>query len=238
MARLVGDRTWIVRGHTMQLPITFSARAAAAVFRAERGVVDELLSDTPLRAAALGRHALSVLLGVHYDRGDLGSYDEVGVGVLARGSAGRVGLYLCDLPVTQELTCEAGQHIWGLPKWLMSAELAVSDGDTTVSIADQGRPVLRASLRHRRFPVACPFPVVLPTWAFLDRGAQAGVLLQGALRVRLPQVRVGRGEVALELGAHPMADKMRLLGMTGRPLAAVTASVHGALGASVAIGGG
>jgi hypothetical protein len=141
-------------------------------------------------------------------------------------------LYLCDLPVTQEFTLEAGRDIWGLPKWLMTAELSLSDRDTTVSISDEGQPVVRAVLRHRGLPLTFPVPVSVPTWTYLDRGAQAGVLLRGDLRVSLTRVRAGRGELAVELGAHAMAERMRRLGMTRRPLVTATAAVHGALGAS------
>jgi hypothetical protein len=232
MAHLEGERTWVVQGRAVQLPVSFDARATAAVFRADRSAVAELLSGTPLRPAALGRQAVSVLLCAHYGRGDLGSYDEVGVGVLARDAVGRTGLYLCDLPVTQEFTLEAGQDIWGLPKWLMTAELALSDRETTTSISDRGEPVLRAALRHRGLPVASPLPVPVPTWAYPDRGAQAGVLLRGALLLGLSRVRVGRGELTLELGGHAMADRMRLLGMPSGPWVCVTARIHGTLGAS------
>jgi hypothetical protein len=57
-----------------------------------------------------------------------------------------------------------------------------------------------------------------PLWSRLNRGAQAGVLLRGAMSISMHGVRAGRGRAHVQLGDHPMAAKMAALGMTGRPL--------------------
>ncbi|CAJ62449.1 MULTISPECIES: acetoacetate decarboxylase family protein [Frankia] len=91
--------------------------------------------------------------------------------------------------------------------------------------------------------VRVPFPVVvrIPLWCVLPDGPRAGVLLRGAMPVRLHGVRLGRGRTRVELGSHPMAERMAALGMTGRPLLTVTAfRLRGELGAfsAVAVRGG
>lgn len=52
------------------------------------------------KALDLARQAFSMLMLVRYGEWALGSYDEVGVGLLARGPGRRFGLHVVHLPVT------------------------------------------------------------------------------------------------------------------------------------------
>jgi len=239
MAQLIADDRWDIQGTPVQLPVTFPhARFSAAVFTAERAAVDKVVARTPLRAASVGRRTVSMLFCAHYDDWPLGRYDEVGVGVLVHGPDGGIGLFLSDLPVTQDRTREAGQDLWGLPKWLMEAELVFSHRSTEVRVADQGRPVLAARFGHGPLRVPFPIPAVLPIWAYLDHGVQAEKLLRGSMPNRMSGTRVGRGELLLELGDHPMASRMRDLGMTRRPLLTLSVDrLRGTIGTSQVVGG-
>jgi len=162
---------------------------------------------------------------LHYDDWALKSYDEVGVGLLALGPGGRPGLYLADLPVTGAFSREAGQDLWALPKWIMECDLRFGAAATEVAV----RGAFSGTLRHGgvRLPGVRAF---LPTWSYLEHGAQAGRLLRGRVPMRLSGVRVGR-QCAISLGDHPMAGRMRVLGMLGRPLLTVHADrLRGPLG--------
>jgi hypothetical protein len=233
VAQRVGPDTWTIQGETVTLPVTITdARITAAVFTASAGAARRLLSGTPLRPVLFAGRAVSVLMCIHYPEWALKSYDEVGVGLLVRGRRGLPGLHLLDLPVTGEFTREAGQDFWALPKWVMDADLRFGADETTVVVRDGGAEVMRATLTHPRRRLPFGVRSSLPAWSYLGHGAQARRLLHGRVPMNLDGARVGRGAATVRLGApHPMGERMRALGMLGRPLLTVHAArLSGSLG--------
>ncbi|EIV92245.1 acetoacetate decarboxylase family protein [Frankia sp. QA3] len=287
MARTARAGTWRVHDRSISLPVTITdARAAVAVFRASPDAARGVLAGTGLTPWTVAGQAVGVLGVVRYGPWVLGRYDEVAVGVAVRGPGGRRGLHLVDLPVTGSFTRDAGRAIWSLPKWLMTAEVHLTDDATSVVVETApaaprhplpparrdatdtaasdtqasdtqasdtqasdtqasgyavGRGgggagggaefVLRARLGAGRVRVPFPVRVRIPLWSVLPDGPRAGVLLRGAMPVRLRGVRLGRGRARVELGSHPMAGRMAALGMTRRPLLTVTATgLRGQLG--------
>jgi Acetoacetate decarboxylase (ADC) len=217
VAERIGAGTWSIQGETVTLPVTITdARITAAVFTAPAADARRVLDGVPLRPLTVFGRAFTLLMFVHYGEWALKSYDEVGVGLLAVGPRGRPGLHLVDLPVTGAFTREAGQDFWGLPKWLMSADLTFGGDATEVTVRDGGAEVMHASVGagRLRLPVGTRF--TLPSWSFLGHGAQAGRLLRGRLPMNLSGIRVGRGGYAVRLGEHSMTVKMRALGMLER----------------------
>jgi hypothetical protein len=219
MGELVATRTWRVQGQTITLPVRFTdAELAAAVFTARPADAATCLAGTGLRPFTVAGRALSVLMLVHYGEWVLGDYDEVGVGLLTRGPGGRRGLHIVDLPVTGELTREAGQDIWALPKWLMRSDLSFDGRSASITVHDGDTFVVRAALRAGRLGVPFTVPARTAVWSKVDRGAQAGALLRGVAAVSSRGLHAGRGSTSIELGDHPMAEHMAALGMTRRPL--------------------
>ena len=222
MAERVGDGVWTLQGETVTLPVEItSARLTSAVFTTPVASARAVLEGAPLRPFSLLGRAFGVLMCVHYDDWALKSYDEVGVGLLVRGPSGPPGLHFVDLPVTGAFTREAGQDFWALPKWLMDADLRFSKMETDVVVRDRTDEVMRASFRHGRIRLPFDLRSSLPAWSYLERGAQAGSLLRGAVPMHLSGVRLGRGAFRVGLGHHPMAARMRALGMGSRPLITV-----------------
>lgn len=238
MGELVAGKTWRGQGETITLPVRITdAEMAAAVFTVRPREVTTCLGGTGLRPLTLAGRGFSVLMLVRYGEGVLGSYDEVGVGLFTRGPGGRPGLYLLDLPVTGELTREAGQDFWALPKWLMRCTLTFEGPSASVTVHDGDTFVMRASLRAGRMSVPFGTRATVPTWSKLDWGAQAGVLLRGAVSMNVHAARFGRGSVRVQLGHHPMAGRMAALGMTRRALLTLHARrLSGALDAFEAVG--
>jgi len=222
VAERIAADTWAIQGETITLPVTITdARLTAAVFTCPAANARDILAPTPLRPLVARGRAVSVLLCIHYGEWALKSYDEVGIGLLTLGPGGRPGLHLVELPVTGAFTREAGQDFWALPKWLMDAALTFGDASTTVTVRDGDREVMRARVRHGRRVLPAPVRAWLPVWSYLDHGAQAGSLLRGRVPMNLSGVRLARGacDVRLPPGdLHPMASRMRMLGMLGRPL--------------------
>jgi hypothetical protein len=225
VAQRIAAGTWSIQGRTVTLPVTIpGARITSAVFAAPAAEARGLLAETPLEPLVLGGRVFSLLMCVHYGEWALGSYDEVGVGLLATGPGRKPGLHFLDLPVTGEFTREAGQDFWGLPKWMMDADLRFGPRETDVVVRDGGAEVMRASFRHGRRRLGVPVRASVPSWSYLEYGAQAHRLLRGRVPMNLTGVRLGVGGVSVRLGApHPMADRMRALGMLGRPLLTVAA---------------
>jgi hypothetical protein len=221
MAERVGAGAWTIQGETVTLPVTITdARMSAAVFTAPAAGARQVLADVPLEPFVLFGRAISLLMTVHYPEWALKTYDEVGVGLLVRGPRGVPGLHIVDLPVTGAFTREAGQDFWALPKRLMDADLSFGSSATSVTVRDDGAEVLHATIRNGKLPFRTR--VSLPTWSYLDHGAQAGRLLRGRLPMRLSRARLGRGGFDVRLGEHPMTRRMRALGMLGRPFLTVT----------------
>jgi hypothetical protein len=225
MAELIADRTWAIQGRTINLPVRLEgAEFACAIFGADPSAAAELLSGAALRPFTIAARSFSVLLLVHYPDWALGSYDEVGIGVLARGPGGRSpAVHILDLPVTEPFTLEAGRDVWALPKWLMSADLRFRDTEATVAIHDRGTFVMRARLQAGRLGLPFRLPAKMPALNRIDHGAQAGVLLRGTGAMSVRGTHLGRGRCDVDLGEHPMAHRMRALGMTRRPLLTVHA---------------
>ncbi|MCM4085029.1 acetoacetate decarboxylase family protein [Paractinoplanes hotanensis] len=233
MAERIGDGVWTLQGEKVTLPVQItSARFTAAVFTARSEQARSVLAGTPLRPFSVFGRAITMIMCIHYDEFALKSYDEVGVGLLVRGPSGPPGLHMVDLPVTGAFTREAGQDFWALPKWLMDADLRFSKMETDVVVRDRATEVVRASFRHGR--VRLPFAVqsALPAWSYLDHGAQAGRLLRGQVPMQLSGARLGRGAFRVRLDDdHPMAARMKALGMTRKPFLTVHADrLHGPLG--------
>lgn len=225
VATLLDDGSWEIQGTRLRFPVRIRrARAACATYlvRTERarplvaGTGLDLVSvagRTPLFLALVGYHA-----GGPGRANDLGDYDEVGVAFLAR-HRGRTGPYVHQLPVTQAFTMEAGRALWGLPKWLGGAELAIEGAGARCHLTDDaGRHVLTAVLRALPLRLPGTVPAALTALAPHPGGVYAS-----AVRARVGGVRVGRG-ASLVLGhGHPMAEELRALRLPRRPLAVVTA---------------
>ena len=141
---------------------------------------------------------------IDYRDNDLGDYNEVSIALFVRKRGDRKGVpyigaaadmmrgllptHIIHLPVNQSFTCEAGKAIWGFPK------------------SKDGQNVLKLSLPmggKRNFPEQA-----LCTYSYID-----GVLHKTPFMSSAEDLGVGMGGAELELGAHPIADELRSLGL-------------------------
>lgn len=123
--------------------------------------------------------------------------------------------------MTQAFTLEAGRELWGLPKWLATADLDVDGPGASCRLATaDGTHVLSVALRAGRW--ALPGSVRGRLAALAPR---AGAVLASRVRARASGIRLGTGGALVEAGGgHPMADEVRALGLPGRR-AVLTATV-------------
>jgi hypothetical protein len=214
MATKLDDGSWEVQGKRLTFPVRIGdAGAACAAYPVRAARAAALLEGTGLEPVAVAGWALAVVGLVDYRVNDLGAYDELALALPVR-FRGRTGVHITQLPVTETFTMEAGRALWGLPKWLGTAELDIRGSRATGHLAHEGRHVLTAALST--LPFALPGTVPGAVTAFAPRD---GVMLASPVRARLRGIRVGLGAGTLVLGSgHPMADELRSLGLPRRPL--------------------
>jgi len=225
MATHPAPDVWEVQGTQIDLPVrTGTAKFAGAVWRPSRAAVDAQLEPYGLTSAGRWERGLAILVCVVYpDDFVLGGYDEVGIGVFATGPGGP-GLFVLELPVTGAFTREAGQEIWGLPKWLMTSDADIGGSRSTMTISEGDVPIMDATIRTGRLALPLPAPSAGRTWARAVEGPHAGNLLRGRTTMKFRGLRLGRGRgTSITWGEHRMADRARALGMDRRPFATFSA---------------
>jgi hypothetical protein len=218
-----GD-SYRIQGRTVTIPcVVRDASSATATWLVPTRAARALLPTSDLEIAQVlpGRGLLSIAC-IDYRENDLGDYDEVSVAffVRKRGATrgvsylatlvdmmrGTLPTHIIHLPVTQSFTCEAGQRIWGFPKTVDEIDFDTGGGRARCTWNKDGQNVLRISMPvggKRDFPEQ-----TLSTYSYID-----GVLhrTQFASSAGVLGVRLGGAEI--ELGAHPIADELRSLGL-------------------------
>jgi hypothetical protein len=213
-----------IQGRTVTLPcVVRDACSATATWLVDSRAAQSLLRGPELEVAevAPGRGLLSISC-IDYIDNDLGDYNEVSIALFVRKHGERRGLpylgsivdmmrgllptHIIHLPVNQSFTCEAGRRIWGFPKTVDEIDFDTS-GERARCIWDRdGQTVLKLSAPiggSRRFPEQ-----TLSTYSYIDGALHETRFVSSAegLGIRL-------GAVELELGAHPVADELRTLGL-------------------------
>ena len=220
VATPLDDGSWEIQGRRLTLPVRITdASAASATYLVRTSAASRLVAGTGLSLVSVAGRTPLVLGFITYRAGDLGSYHEVAVALLARHRR-RTGSYIRQMPVTETFTLEAGRALWGLPKWLARAELDITGRAATCRLsADSGALVLTAALRTLPWRIPLTVPGALTALApYGDR------VLASRLRGRIGGVRFGFRDATVELGAgHPMADELRATGLPRRPVATLTA---------------
>lgn len=119
---------------------------------------------------------------------------------------GRLPTHILHLPVNQSFTCEAGRVIWGFPKTLDEIDFDTS-GDRARCIWNRdGQNILKISMPlggGRALPEQ-----ELSTYSYIR-----GELHRTRFVSRAEHLGVRMGKVSLALGAHPIADDLRSLGL-------------------------
>lgn len=170
--------------------------------------------------------AMVALAAVDYLDGDLDTYHEVAVSVLVRAhdarpgadartharelAGGRIGAFIHDLPVDQSFTCEAGNTIWGYPKWIAEIDLVAHNRSTACVVRAEGGHQLTLEVSERG---VLPMPKQMPpTYSWRD-----GVLRRIEWEVSTVGGRARPGGARLTLGERgPMAEMLRKLQLPRR----------------------
>ena len=173
------------------------------------------------------RHRTVTWTGADGATRTLAPYGEVGVtaGVLAgpaarEGARPATGGFVLQLPVTSREARDLGRAEWGLPKWLADVDVLDAPDRQTVRLSEDGTEVLVHTVRARG-------PALRGSRSRTFWSVRDGRLVETAVPVLARwQARPGPRGAELVLGAHPVADGLRELGLSTAPLAAFRSVEH------------
>lgn len=234
-----------IQGRQLTLPVHVrDADSWAAQFLVPANAAQEIVDPTGLEVATpLPGRAVVNIAFVDYRDSDLDAYHELAIAFLVRKDEavggttrdkvreffrGQIGVYIHQLPVTQEFTLEAGRTIWGYPKFLADIDITRERRRVVCSLAHEGEYVLTLEVREGG-PIRLP-QRDLPTYSNAD-----GVLLRTEWNQEA-NTRARLGGASLELGSHPIADELRSLGLPKRALMCSTMrNMQATFGAAVTV---
>jgi len=231
----------LVDGIPFALPVRSQRmQALMAAFPVDPDAARALLPDRTMQIARLWRRALLVVTVVNYQETVIGKYIEysIALGCVHRdrkplpllpfvfGGLYQFGQYVCELPVSTEISVKGGKGIWGMPKHQASLDFRV--GDKTVSSQYDLDGELGAYVE-----LALPGGPKVP----LGVGASNYCQFRGMLNKSTVYFK-GRAAVAVgprahgrfELGDHPRVARLKGLGIASKPIFTVyIPEAHGVL---------
>jgi hypothetical protein len=221
MSAVQVQQSFTIQGRQVAVPVQVrDATAAVAYYLASAKEAHALIAHTGLRVAqVLPGKTLCSIGTIDYRDNDLGPYYEIAVAFFVRepgeravpviGTAlglirGTLATYIHQLPVNGEFTCEAGQQIWGFPKFVAEIEVTQAGGQQTSVLRSEARHVLTHTVRMGG------------SRGFSDRGQVSfsyrdGVLYRTPSKMSGEGVGARLGGATLELGDHALAEELRAL---------------------------
>jgi len=203
-------------GTTVAVPIRYSkGRLLSAVFLADLGGASKLLKGTGLHAVPTeDGKAMAFVQTYEYQITDLDPYNEFLLGILAISPKDpEPGIWVTDLPVTQDHTNRGGREIWGFPKIVTTIDIDMpQDGkkfNIKVHTPEDGE--LCSVTGHRGDSILAP-PADACTLTILD-----GTVLRARVQIVHP-AHLSTGEnVVVKAGKseHKLSENLRTLGLDG-----------------------
>lgn len=217
----------------------FDASCVTAFFLCDVAKVKEQLANVPLEPGFLiGKKAVVGIAFYEYRDTSIGPYNEVGVGLPVIRDREKVhrfplldlysnpekrstGFYVIDLPVTTAAANAAGREVWGLPKFVTEIPFERSGRNFSSAVMDPetGKPIV--TLKGKMgFGMLTP-PMHLKLYSYLD-----SVELATLVNLRHGSTLRTAGSMKLSVGdsSHPMAERLRALGLNGATPSALTST--------------
>jgi len=219
---------YIIQGQPVNMPVVVrDATSMSAMFVVRAAAVRRLIPSTQLHIPELfpGR-TLCVLAAIEYRDNDLGQYNEVSVaffvthggarpipffGMLSAFRQRTIGAYIHRLPVTTSFSRDAGRDIWGFPKTVDTIECRDDGARRACTWSTDGTHVLTLSMPRGGRRQMTEMPQDAYAW-------RDGVLWKTPSVMGGESVGIHLGGAGLTLGAHPIANELRGLGLPKRAL--------------------
>jgi hypothetical protein len=218
-----------VGSETVELPILyFRDDAFGLFFTADAAKVRAALPSDRLYPVQLpGGRALVAIFAFNYIDTSIGPYGELAVAALAvhgrRPPIGFVpalleagypgfGMVVLHLPVTGTLARDGGRQLWGYTKFVADMDFTITPEFHQCRLGEEGTHILTLRVARGGFVRRDAKPMV--TFSVLD-----GKLIRTTIPHRgVYRTTLGSTGSRLELGDHEMADSIRGLGLSTKPL--------------------
>ncbi|HET7720895.1 MAG TPA: acetoacetate decarboxylase family protein [Acidimicrobiales bacterium] len=196
----------------MEVPAFDATTMGFAVPAAEAA---SLLPGSAFEIVEIGPGVAQLVLAVcDYRDNPWGDYNEVNLGFLARptgGPADVVGSFVYRMPVDQAFTCEAGNRVMGFPKTVEEIDVETGADEVVIRLRSEGVEALSVVLP--RVAAAGPAPrIEAESYSYLD-----GVPHVTPLAMDMGTGVVDPASVRVAVGAGPIADELRRLGLPRQP---------------------
>lgn len=120
--------------------------------------------------------------------------------------------FILDLPVTTAEARDAGRAVYGMPKFVADMDFTEEPGHRKVELWEQDAHILTLEVRTH----GTLTPEHKPTTLY---SVHDGQLIETVTRFQgYRQTGLGAGAGTLVLGEHPVADRLRALGVATDPL--------------------
>lgn len=210
--------SYVIQGRTVTLPCVVRDASSASVIYMVPCEVAQRFVGPAYETVEMAPGLTQLVVGfVDYRDNDLGDYNEVMIVFMVRpkGAAdGSEGTFIYKLPVNQSFTCEAGCSIWGFPKSVEEIDVEYRTDRVTCRLVMQGQHVFTLSVPRGAADAPETPEMAMTTYTYLDGPAS----LQFTTGGRGTTVSAGGDGVELTLGAHPIADDLRALGLPCAPM--------------------
>jgi hypothetical protein len=185
-----------------------------------------MLAETSLEPWPMFGRAITTIQAWSYRDSTVGTYDEVGLGIIARKKGSRPsllklgmdmrdqddqGIWVCTLPVTTQAAWAAGVEIWGYPKYVTPITSDFGAREARVRLGDE----LEITVEAGRGAALPSLPVVTLT-------AREGRLIRTVIETQMPlRWTLGRSASVRILGKGRTSDAFEALGLRdAKPLCA------------------
>lgn len=196
----------LVVDHLNAATLLFSAPVEAA-----RSLVPGHLFE--VRESEPGTAEITVVI-IEYRRGSWGAYNAFNVGARGRPvgmPAAPMGAFVMPSPVSDRFGCEAAHRALGMPGSVEPIDVSHAPDHVTVSVMPEGRH--EVTVRMPRVARQRP-PVRIETVGYSE---VEGALQSVRVEFDVPVDLIDPHDVEIELGAGPLADTLRTLGLPCRP---------------------
>ncbi len=223
------DQLYIINGEDIRLPVKVARAANAfAAFLVDARAARAWIQGSGLELIEIFPNvAIMQLIGVDYQENDLGDYNEAGVSFYVYENGGRkrwpffsavrafmrgeATSYIHELPVDQPFTMHAGRFIWGYPKWIAEIDIEQTADTFNTSLVADGRPVF--SFRCKAGGKRTMTDQKQPSF-----GVRNGKTYKTVGVANGTGVTFSVGGEEPELGDHPIAERLRALGLPKKPI--------------------
>jgi hypothetical protein len=212
---MLGMTSHNILGQTVTMPVEVrDASAGTVIFEVDLAAAQALAPAAfEVIESGAGR-APAALARVDYRDNDLGAYREVGTILFVRpAGGGEDGSFITHLPVDQELTCAAGNQIWGFPKSVQRIDVTQTASTSRWVLTMDGELVLDITVPRGGTDEMPRLPMT--SYTLLAGRPHATAFSQGGTGSSLS---LGGDGVSLRLGTHPVAKELASLGLPSVPV--------------------